>query len=191
MLAIYGATTYYISELNRAVSEATREERAVLTAQGKILNGLNELIINKIEQGGRENPERWSKLKEIMENSSQYMEQESYFKIVESINGFGQNGSESLNFEKKVYKQQLVNIEKSLKDKKEKKQLLMKEIARIKGARDISVPGILCFIVILLFFTYSRRKKEIKILNDMVDSLLKRDCEYYPQKNLDTMQWRL
>ena len=191
VLAIYGATTYYISELNRAVSEATREERAVLTAQGKILNGLNELIINKIEQGGRENPERWSKLKEIMENSSQYMEQESYFKIVESINGFGQNGSESLNFEKKVYKQQLVNIEKSLKDKKEKKQLLMKEIARIKGARDISVPGILCFIVILLFFTYSRRKKEIKILNDMVDSLLKRDCEYYPQKNLDTMQWRL
>ena len=184
VLAIYGATTYYISELNRAVSEATREERAVLTAQGKILNGLNELIINKIEQGGRENPERWSKLKEIMENSSQYMEQESYFKIVESINGFGQNGSESLNFEKKVYKQQLVNIEKSLKDKKEKKQLLMKEIARIKGARDISVPGILCFIVILLFFTYSRRKKEIKILNDMVDSLLKRDCEYYPQKKL-------
>lgn len=184
VVAIYGATTYYISELNRAVSEATREERAVLTAQGKILNGLNELIINKIEQGGRENPERWSKLKEIMENSSQYMEQESYFKIVKSINGFGQNGSESLNFEKKVYKQLLVNIEKSLKDKKEKKQLLMKEIARIKGARDISVPGILCFIVILLFFTYSRRKKEIKILNDMVDSLLKRDCEYYPQKKL-------
>ena len=66
-----------------------------------------------------------------MENSSQYMEQESYFKIVESINGFGQNGSESLNFEKKVYKQLLVDIEKSLKDKKEKKQLLMKEIARI------------------------------------------------------------
>lgn len=184
VLAIYGATTYYISELNKRVSEVTREEREVLTAQGKILNGLNEFIINKIEKGGRENPDRWTKLKDVMENSSQYMEQDSYFKIIESINGAVENGSESLNFEKKVYKQLLINIEESLKEKKDKKRVLMKEIAKIKTARDILVPGILCFIVVLLFFTYSKRKKEIKILNDMVDSLLKRDCEYYPQKKL-------